>query len=48
MSRNFEAVAPDVGEPMPDVLVYDDEGMPHRLPELLSGHYTVIILGCLT
>jgi len=48
LSRNFEAVAPDIGEPMPDVLVYDDEGMPHRLPELLSGHYTVIILGCLT
>lgn len=48
LTANFEAVAPDIGDAMPDVLVYDDEGMPHRLPELLRGHYTVIILGCLT
>jgi hypothetical protein len=48
MGRNFEAEAPKVGEPMPDVLVYDDEGNPHRLPELLGEHYSVLILGCLT
>ncbi len=48
MFRNFEAVAPAIGEPMPDVVVYDDEGAPHRLPDLLRGHYSVIILGCLT
>ena len=48
MFQNFEAVAPDIGEAMPDVLVYDDEGMPHRLPDLLTGHYSVVILGCLT
>ena len=47
-ARNFDAVAPKVGEPMPDVLVYDDEGTSHRLPELLRGHYSVLILGCLT
>lgn len=47
-ARNFEAAAPKVGEPMPDVLVYDDEGNPHRLPDLLGEHYSVLILGCLT
>ena len=41
-------MAPAIGEPMPDVVVYDDEGAPHRLPDLLRGHYSVIILGCLT
>ena len=48
MFRNFEAVAPDIGEPMPDVVVYDDAGTSHRLPDLLRGHYSVVILGCLT
>ena len=48
MARNFEAVAPDIGEAMPDVLVYDADGTPHRLPDLLRGHYSVLILGCLT
>ena len=48
LAGNFEAVAPAIGEPMPDVVVYDDEGAPHRLPDLLRGHYSVIILGCLT
>lgn len=48
MARNFEEEAPKVGELMPDVLVYDDEGNPHRLPELLAEHYSVLILGCLT
>ena len=48
MARNFEEEAPKVGEPLPDVLVYDDEGNPHRLPELLGEHYSVLILGCLT
>ena len=48
MFQNFEVVAPDIGEAMPDVVVYDNEGMPHRLPDLLRGHYSVVILGCLT
>lgn len=48
MARNFEEEAPKIGELMPDVLVYDDEGNPHRLPDLLGEHYSVLILGCLT
>ena len=48
LAANFEAVAPAIGEPMPDVVVYDGEGTPHRLPDLLRGHYSVLIPGCLT
>ena len=44
----FEATAPAVGEPLPDVAVYDAGGEERRLGELLQGHYTVIVLGCLT
>ena len=46
--RRFEATAPSVGEPLPDLTVYDAGGKEQRLGELLQGHYTVIVLGCLT
>ncbi len=46
--RRFEATAPAVGEPLPDLAVYDAAGKERRLGELLQGHYTVIVLGCLT
>ena len=48
VSARFEASAPDIGEPMPSLTVYDRDGKPLRLRELLQGHYTVIVLGCLT
>ena len=44
----FEATAPAVGEPLPDLTVYDAGGTELQLGELLQGHYTVIVLGCLT
>ncbi len=44
----FEATAPAVGEPLPDLAIYDARGKERRLGELLQGHYTVIVLGCLT
>ncbi len=47
-NRRFEATAPAVGEPLPDLAVYDAAGKELRLGELLQGHYTVIVLGCLT
>ena len=47
-SRRFEAAAPAIGEPMPDVVLYDAGGKGLRVSELLQGHYTVIVLGCLT
>ena len=46
--RNFEARAPAVGAPIPDLLVYDRDGQESRLPALLDGRLTVLILGCLT
>ncbi len=47
-NRRFESTAPAVGEPLPDLAVYDAGGKELRLGELLQGHYTVIVLGCLT
>ncbi len=47
-TRRFEATAPAVGEPLPDLVLYDAGGKQLRLGELLQGHYTVIVLGCLT
>jgi len=46
--HRFEATAPAVGEQLPDLIVYNAGGEPRRLRELLQGHYTVIVLGCLT
>ena len=47
-TSRFEAAAPAIGEPLPDLAVYDAGGKERRLGELLQGHYTVIVLGCLT
>ncbi len=44
----FEAAAPAVGEPMPALTLYDAEGEDVELRQLLHGHYTVMVLGCLT
>ena len=46
--RNFEASTPAVGELMPNLPVYDRDGQESRLPALLNGRFTVLILGCLT
>ncbi len=46
--HRFEATAPAVGEPLPDLKVYDAGGKELQLGQLLQGHYTVIVLGCLT
>ena len=47
-TSRFETAAPAVGEPLPNLAVYDAAGKELRLGELLQGHYTVIVLGCLT
>ena len=44
----FEADAPKVGEPLPDIAIYDDLGNPVNLRELASENYKVLVLGCLT
>ena len=48
VSRNFDRNAPAIGDAIPDVVVYDRDGEELRLRGLLSGHYSVLILGCLT
>lgn len=48
LSGRFETVAPALGEPMPDVALFDRDGNELRLRELLRDHTTVIVLGCLT
>ena len=47
-TSRFESTAPAIGKPLPDLAVYDSGGKKLRLGELLHGHYTVIVLGCLT
>jgi cytochrome oxidase Cu insertion factor (SCO1/SenC/PrrC family) len=42
------AVAPEIGDMIPDLVIVDDQGNPANLRELTRGHYTVLTLGCLT
>ena len=44
----FLAVAPQIGDMVPDLEIVDDEGNPVSLRELTQGQYTVLTLGCLT
>ena len=46
-NARFES-APQIGEPVPDVMVVDREGNPVNIREVASEHYTVLVLGCLT
>ena len=39
---------PEPGDLAPDVTVFDDQGQEVRLQSILRGHYTAIVLGCLT
>ena len=48
VTQRFLETAPDIGEPMPEATVYDADGKTHELGELLKGHYSVLVLGCLT
>ena len=48
VERRFAQSAPAVGEAMPDLPVYDSEGNELRFRDLVLGHYSVVILGCLT
>ena len=48
VERRFAQSAPAVGEAVPDLPVYDSEGNELRFRDLVQGHYTVLILGCLT
>ena len=44
------AVAPQVGDQMPDLQIFDDMGQPVSIGELTNNgeNYSVLTLGCLT
>ncbi len=44
----FNDSVPDLGEALPDLTLHDAEGKTVQLQDLLQGHYTVLVLGCLT
>ena len=46
--QRFERTAPKVGELMPNLQIYDAEGEEIWLHDVLRGHPSVLILGCLT
>jgi cytochrome oxidase Cu insertion factor (SCO1/SenC/PrrC family) len=45
--EEFVQQAPAVGDPLPDVTVYDSQGNEVDTSSL-RGHYTVLTFGCLT
>ncbi len=45
---SFSDSVPDVGDALPDLTLHNAEGKPVQLQDLLRGHYTVLVLGCLT
>jgi len=42
------ANAPQVGDTIPDLTIFDRDGGPVNLRELTRENYTVLVLGCLT
>ena len=44
----FDAAAPQIGEPLQDLTLVDDQGNPANIRELARDQYTVFVLGCLT
>ncbi|MCA9083885.1 MAG: redoxin domain-containing protein [Planctomycetaceae bacterium] len=45
--KEFLSTKPLIGDPLPDVTIYDIDGQPFPLSGL-RGHYTVLTFGCLT
>ncbi len=44
----FDAAAPEIGEPLQDLTLVDDQGNPANIREIARDQYTVFVLGCLT
>ena len=44
----FAELAPEIGEPLPDLTIVDEHGNPVNVRDLASENYTVLVLGCLT
>ena len=49
IEERFLANSPAIGEPLPNVTIFDDAGNPVNLRELTNrGRHSVLTLGCLT
>ena len=48
VTDRFDAAATEIGEPLPDLTLVDDQGNPANIREIAREHYTVFVLGCLT
>jgi hypothetical protein len=46
--EEFETGAPQIGEQLPDLEIYDDLGNPVNIRDLAGENYKVLVLGCLT
>jgi len=47
LNDRFSANSPKIGEPLPDISVYAEDGTPFPLRRL-KGKHTVLVFGCLT
>ena len=47
LTQRFDRSAPQIGDPVPDVAGFDEDGNEFKLRSL-KGHYTVLTFGCLT
>lgn len=48
MNARFLEQEPRVGQKVPEVALYDADGNPAQLGDVLRGHYSVLVFGCLT
>lgn len=48
LQDRFEANSPAPGERFPNLTLYDSDGNKVRMKDMVRGHYTVVVLGCLT
>ena len=47
LQNRFEKNSPGIGQTLPDITLYDEQGRPFAVRDL-KGHYSVIVFGCLT
>lgn len=49
LEDRFDTSAPTIGERLPDLTIFDDQGNRVNMRELpVPGRYTVLTVGCLT
>ena len=48
LEDRFNAAAPSIGQQVPDVPVYTADGEKLGFRNLVRGHYSVVVFGCLT